>query len=463
MKKIKQRTVAVLILLVFLGFGMGVYLSRYISNGDDWTSFPVNRHAFTNGELAVGSILDRNGVILSEASGSKRVFNKSKAVRLSVVHTVGDAAGYIGTGVLAKFKPLLMGYNPITGVTLTGKSGIGPAAGSTKGNKLYLTLDSEICSAAYKALDGRNGAVLVSNYKTGEILCMVSAPGFDPADPPVVNEDDSGYEGIYINKALSSKFVPGSIFKLVTTAAAIEHIDDLYELEFTCEGEKFIGGDKIVCEGVHGTINIEDALAVSCNIAYAELSQKLGGERLKEYADKFGLTSGFSVNGIKTAAGYFEIAADGTADLSWSGIGQYTDLVNPCGMLKLMGAIANNGKAVTPRILKKATTSGGLPIGLWFPRSERLMSAETAVALSDMMRYNVTSVYGDKNFPGLDICAKTGTAQVGDGKKPHAWFVGFLRNEEFPYAFTVLVENGGSGRTVAGSVANKVLQAAVKG
>jgi peptidoglycan glycosyltransferase len=344
-----------------------------------------------------------------------------------------------------------MGYNPIFGVTSI----------SGKGNNLYLTIDSEICAAAYNALKGRNGSILIYNYKTGAILCMVSSPGFDPADPPDISKEDEGYEGIYINKALSSRFVPGSIFKIVTTAAAIEHIDNLEDLKFTCEGEVTIGGEVIKCEGVHGTIGIDDALAVSCNVYFAELSQLLGGTRIKEYAEKLGQMSGVTVNGIKTAAGSFDAAADGTANLSWSGIGQYTDLVNPCGMMMLMGAIANGGNAVSPLILQKASTSGGFPVGLWFPNSTRLLSAATAGKITEMMRFDVTSVYGEENFPGLDICAKSGTAQVGEGKKPHAWFVGFLRNAEHPYAFAVLVENGGSGRTVAGSVANAVLQSAV--
>ena len=91
------------------------------------------------------------------------------------------------------------------------------------------------------------------------------------------------------------------------------------------------------------------------------------------------------------------------------------------------------------------------------------MTSSTASALADMMADNVEKTYGTKRFPNMDICAKSGTAEVGEGKTPHAWFVGFLRNEDAPYAFVVLVENGGGGSSVAGTVAGKVLNVMVNG
>ena len=88
---------------------------------------------------------------------------------------------------------------------------------------------------------------------------------------------------------------------------------------------------------------------------------------------------------------------------------------------------------------------------------------KTAAALADLMANNVTQTYGASRFPGMDICAKSGTAEVGEGQTPHAWFAGFLRGEDTPYAFVVLVENGGGGSSVAGSVAAKVLDVIVNG
>ncbi len=127
-----------------------------------------------------------------------------------------------------------------------------------------------------------------------------------------------------------------------------------------------------------------------------------------------------------------------------------------------MGAVANGGKAAVPRLIKKVETPNGLP-----EKSEKatmtdeLIASETADILSEMMRNNVTSNYGQDNYPDLEIYAKSGTAELDGAKKPHAWFVGFIKNTNHPYAFVVLVENGGYGSEAAGSVANEVLQSAV--
>ena len=139
-----------------------------------------------------------------------------------------------------------------------------------------------------------------------------------------------------------------------------------------------------------------------------------------------------------------------SASMAWSGIGQYNDLVSPYAMMRLVSAIANGGTVAEPSLL-----------GVSDKKTE-LMSADTAQKVASMMNYNVVYKYGSSTFPGLNISAKTGTAEVGDGKPSHGWFVGFLNDEQHPYAFAVLVENGGSGLRAAGAVANAVLQAAVK-
>ncbi len=147
--------------------------------------------------------------------------------------------------------------------------------------------------------------------------------------------------------------------------------------------------------------------------------------------------------------------------MAWSGIGQYEDLVNPCAMMVFMGAIANDGVPVLPQIIAKVRTEGGFPLSFYLKKTgSRMLSDDTAAALADLMHNNVVTNYGEGNFPGLDLCAKSGTAEVGRDLDPNAWFVGFIRNEDAPLAFVVLVENGGSGSAVAED-ANAALQAAI--
>ena len=132
-------------------------------------------------------------------------------------------------------------------------------------------------------------------------------------------------------------------------------------------------------------------------------------------------------------------------------------------MMVWMGAVANGGKAAVPRLIQEV--DGGLPqISLPFGKETgTLIQSDTARTLADMMAQNVVQTYGSGRFPNMDICAKSGTAEVGGDKRPNAWFVGFLRNEDAPYAFAVVVEEGGSGASAAGNVAAQVLNALVNG
>ncbi len=443
MKKVSRRTRALWLLTGLIVVLFLVYVVRLAEGGRAWSAFPSNRSVYADGVLKVGTLTDRDGVMLATVENGARVYSDDWLTRVSTLHAVGDQAGNIGTGALSAFASRLIGYNFVTGVySRTG-------AGET----VALTLDAELNRAAYAALDGRNGVVGVMNYETGEIVCMVSAPSYDPNDPPDLTS--GAYEGVYINRFLSSTYSPGSTFKLVTLAAAIDTIDDLSDRVFTCDGGLYTQDGYVACTGTHGEQSIEDALANSCNSAFGALALELGADKLAEYADKLGLTERGAVDGIKTAAGRFTKADDETADLAWSGIGQYEDAVCPYAMLRYVAAIAGGGVAPQAHLLKQ---SG---LGSFFGGGgERLLSATTADEIAVMMNYNVYKTYGKDNFPGLELYAKSGTAEVGGGAAPHAWFVGFITNEDAPYAFVVVVENGGSGARVAGPVANAVLQAA---
>jgi cell division protein FtsI/penicillin-binding protein 2 len=444
MNKIKKRALIILFLALFMILGAFSFLISLEENGANWAGFASNTHTHNQGVLISGQIKDRNGVLLLSTEDGERVYNENRSIRLSTLHAVGDAAGNIGGSAVNLFAKQLMGYNMVNGVY----------SGSGKGRDVYLTIDAELNEVAWEALNGRSGCVAVMDYTTGELLCMVSSPAFDPTSPP---EDPD-----YLNRFFTGLYPPGSIFKLVTAYAAIEEIPDLDTYQYTCTGSAEYGDGEITCKEAHGTLTFKDALAVSCNGCFADLAQQLGGETLAQYAEKAGLTASFEVDGFSVATGSFAVADTGSAALGWSGAGQYHDLVNPCAMLRYVGAIANGGKACTPCLLKKVTTTGGIPLWLnLFTDTKRLMNESTAAELKEMMAYNVRTNYGVESFPGLPMCAKSGTAEVEEGATPHAWFTGFLNDTEHPYAFIVLVENGGSGSTVAGAIANTVLQTAV--
>jgi peptidoglycan glycosyltransferase len=155
----------------------------------------------------------------------------------------------------------------------------------------------------------------------------------------------------------------------------------------------------------------------------------------------------------------YEVDNANDIDFGWSGIGQYNDTVNPFQYLTFMGAIANNGVCVWPYLVEDIDSFSGF-VKTVGTEKKRMMEKRSAKILSDMMRKAVTDRYGDGNFSGLELCAKTGTAEIGDKSTPHSWFVGFCREEEKPYAFVVVVENAGAGLGAAASVAAKVLKSA---
>lgn len=446
MKKLRGRTWFVLLFILLLTVGMCILLGMYVVEGSDWASFPANSHLYTNGRIATGSITDRNGLVLFD--GETGGYAEDPDVREATLHAVGDDYGNIVSGAKVLFSPYMASYNPITG------------AGS-QGNRVALTIDANLNRTAYGALDGRHGTVAVYNYKTGEILCMVSSPAFDPEDSAsvleAVNQGEPQYDAVYLNRFLSSSFTPGSIFKIVTTAAAIDRLNAREDFSFTCDGTLEVGGDTITCPSAHGEQDLAQALANSCNGAYAQLAIQLGGEVLQQYAQAAGLLDSVEVNGISSAKGSFTVTED-SAYLGWSGVGQYTDLVNPCSELVLMGCIAGEGNAKNPTLLKSVTSSLGLPAAITSTSDASIgWSGETCRQLKLLMRRNVTEHYGQDQFGTLPVCAKSGTAEVGT-ERPHAWFVGFLDDPDTPYAFVVLVENGGSGSKVAGEIAAQVLR-----
>lgn len=451
MKKLRGRTWFVLLFALLLTAGMCVLLGMYVVQGGDWAAFPANSHLYTNGRIATGSITDRNGLLLFDGETSE--YASEESIREATLHAVGDQYGNIVTGAKVLFSQYLAAYNPITGV-------------GSEGNRVSLTIDAELNRTALEALDGRKGTVAVYNYQTGEILCMVSSPTFDPYDSEevleAVNSGDSRYDSVYLNRFLSSSFTPGSIFKIVTTAAAVDQLNAQENFSFTCTGSLQVGSDTVTCPSVHGQVDLAGALANSCNCAYAQLALELGGDTLRQYAQKAGLLDPVEFNGISSAKGSFT-AAEEPGYLAWSGVGQYTNLVNPCSELVLMGCIAGEGKAKTPTLLKSVTSSLGLPAAVLSSSDSSIgWSAETCRTVKALMRNDVTDHYGQEQFGDLPVCAKSGTAEVGSAD-PHAWFVGFVDDADAPYAFVVLVENGGWGSKVAGGIAATVLNALAEG
>ena len=451
MKTVGMRSIVLYILFFAFFGGLGYFLFNLLLHGGQWAAQPYNGHLYSQSStVKLGDITDKNGNLLAYTEDGERLYSSDETVRRALFHTVGDPYGYISTGVQYTMSARLSGYNPITGLSNT--------VFQRLGSNVELTVDQTVCAAAYSALSGHNGGIIVYNYKNGDILCKVSTPAVDPENMPEDIETNDAYHGVYLDNTLSGSFTPGSIFKLVTAAAAMERWPDSWsERTYYCEGAMNIGGDDITClhRDAHGTQDIYEALGNSCNVYFAQLAVDLGSAVLQKKAEELGFNKVLSFGGIPISESIADLTDCNENQLGWAGVGQYTLLANPYHMMVLMGAAANGGEYTEPRLTTDLNLFGG------FTKEDRkLMSSGTASQLKSLLRNNVEYYYGDWLFPeGMNVCAKTGTGEVGNEKAPNCWMVGFCDSDRYPYAFAVLVEEGSGGIVSAGNAAAAVLRA----
>ena len=447
MNRVSRRASALLFLILILAGGLGFFVYEYFSRAETWVVSAGSPHIFNSTNIGCGQVVDRSGNLLLDIT-QKRIYAEDRSVRQSTLHWLGDRQGRISAPAIAHYGREMTGYDLVDGLySYTGAAG-----------RATLTLSSEVQAAALEAMGDRKGTIGIYNYRTGEILCAVTAPNYDPDDVPDIESDTTGaYEGIYLNRFTQSTYIPGSIFKIVTTGAALEYVDDILSRTFTCEGVLEYGVDKVSCERAHGKLSLKQAMASSCNCSFAQIANLVGAENLQAYSERLQITESVKFDGIATAKGNFDIRDAAKVQIAWGGIGQYTDQINPCRYMTLMGAIAGGGRGAQPHLVQRVYLEGENTYSAQTVYSDRIMPESTALILQEYMRNNVVSVYGAEHFPGLTVCAKSGTSQLGGEQKSNAMFAGFVADEAYPLAFVVVVENGGYGSATCVPILSKVL------
>lgn len=453
MNRIAGRAKITLLIAILLVAGLAFFIGEYFARASDWVIHPGSPHVYNGSNIGCGLVTDSEGVMLVNMNGGW-VYSENEALRKAIVHWVGDRNGSVEAPALSVYaSELTTGFSRSNGLYSYGQTGA----------VAKLTLSARVQTAALEALGNYKGTVGVYNYKTGQLICAVSTPTYDPDNIPNPEDDLTGaYEGMYLNRFTQSVYIPGSIFKIVTLAAALDSIPDIQEQTFVCQGSYQMGKDEITCDGgIHGEQNLKQAFCNSCNCAFAQISEQLGKDTLTQYAQQMGITQSVSFDGITTEPGNFDLKDASYFSAAWASIGQHTDQINPCQFMTLLGAIANDGVGPKPYLVESIVFEDVAVYESQTQMNERIMSAATAEILQEYLLNNVQTKY-DKDaeyFPELIVCAKTGTGEVDGGKKSNAMLAGFVSDEEYPLAFIVAVEDAGYGKTVCVPILSKVLTA----
>ena len=355
-----------------------------------------------------------------------------------------------------------------------------------QGDDIVLTIQPRVQEAAREALGDREGAVVALNPRNGAVLAVWANPTYDPNelttfDRAAATEYWEATEQARRNRALRETYPPGSTFKLVTAAAALEggaQPDDTfpdpqdYTPPLTTRAIPNFGGG--LCNG-GSPLTLTQALAVSCNTVFARLGNDVGPEALVEQAERFGLNQDWEsfLNAVPSAIPT-ELDPPATAQ---SAIGQRDVRVTPLQMAMISAAIANDGVLMRPRVIDRVQQFDGRVVREFDPEplsfagadDGQAISADTAAALQEMMHAVVTNGSGGgAAIGGVEVAGKTGTAQVAAGTNPTVWFTGFAPLNDPEVAVAVVVPNGGdvgaeaTGGAVAAPIAGAVMEAALQ-
>jgi penicillin-binding protein A len=492
-----RRVGLAVIVMIFLLLANASYVQ--VINADAYSQNPLNPRALlAEYSRQRGQILASGGQQLATVAptNDRLKFLRTYTNGPMYAPVTGYFSSVYGAGGLERVEdPVLNGtdsrlFVPRLSDLLTGRD--------PRGGNVGLTIDPAVQQAAYDAMTAKNftGSVVALDPKTGAILGMVSTPSYDPN--PLASHDQQVQQQAWAkynpttadaahpnpspltNLATQALYPPGSTFKLVVAAAALEngYSKDTQltgapsiQLPGTAPGTTLTNYASTQCPS-GPTATMEQALAYSCNTAFAELAGKLGAAKLKAQASLFGIGQNLSIP-LPVAPSTVGPMPD-QASVYQSGIGQRDVALTPLQNAEIAATIANGGVRMQPYLVKSILAPDLSTVATTTPKAVgRAMSTTTANTLRDMMIQSEQYSTGGKTaIANVTIASKTGTAEHGASPKttpPHTWYVAFAPAQNPTIAVAVIVENGGDkglngvGATVAGPVGRAFIAAALGG
>jgi len=459
-----------LYVLVLVLFGTLVFATSW------WTVFGAKglddnrfnrRELLEEARIKRGLIKARDGKVLARSVPARgETYRRTYPEGDLFSHAVGYSFTDLGRSGLERSR-----NDPLTGENEEITSLIDELRGRAReGDDVITTLDSEAQRAAVDALDGQRGSIVALDPRTGAVRVMVSIPQFDPNDYPRESRALNRAEGSpLLNRATQGRYPPGSTFKVVTAAAAIDSGSFTPDSQVNGDTGKVISGVPLANSGgaSFGTIDLTTALTNSVNTVWAEVAEKLGKRTMGRYMTRFGFyakppldypaderaASGEYANGRLLSPNSDQI------DVGRMGIGQDKLQVTPLEMAMVAGAVANGGKLVEPHLTDRIVDRDGRIVEDVDTSERTVMKRSTAETLGRMMGNVVKEGTGTAAaLSGVDVAGKTGTAEVGGSNQ--AWFIAFAPVDRPTVAIAATVERtDGQGGTVAAPIAKQVIEA----
>lgn len=412
-------------------------------------------------------------------------------------YLLGDIVGQYG--IESELERYLRGERGIQGVVVNARgSKIAEAYRSPEkaGSNITLTLDHRVQIAADSALEGKKGAIVVMDVRSGEILAMASAPRFAPAI--FTSEIPQDVWGALVdsksnrlsNRAVQGAFAPGSVFKIFVAAAALSEGVVTPREKIWCPGYLKFGKRTFKCHkhSGHGSVSLFEAMIQSCDVYFYTVGQRLGVDRIHHYAhDLFGLGELTEIagkdesKGIVPSTKWKEAYFKREEDKKWYpgetlsvAIGQGAVTVTPVQIARSLAALVNGGKVLKPRLVKRVTAADGRVLFDAPAGPEVLKSVDLEPEVIERLKAAMLGVVADKRGTGkqaalpekfgISVAGKTGTAQVasresGIKEEDHAWFTGYAPANNPQVVAVALIENGGHGGVAAAPAVRRVLAA----
>lgn len=461
-----QQIMVVTYVFVFLFLAMIGYLVYFmVVQSKDVINNSYNQRQNLLAERTVrGKIITEDGEVLAETiTDSSGKETRSYPYGRMFCHVVGHSTqGKTGIELMENFNLLTSNDNMFENFQkkLSGEKTIGDNA--------VTTLNVNLQKVAYDALGNYRGAVVVSEPSTGKILAMVSKPDYDPTPSSLSDQwkllvDNSDGTSCLVNRATQGLYPPGSTFKIFTALEYIRENKNYKKFSYECKGIETQDGYTVNCyqNHIHGSLNLKNAFAKSCNSCFAYLGTRLSIKSFRTNNDNMLFNSELPTTFVYNKSSFVLDSSSNKEEIMHTAMGQGKTQITPLHLNMVVSAIANKGVLMKSYVVDRLESESGSLVRQYKPKaSENILTEDEASILTGYMKEVVNSGTATSlNSFSYKVAGKTGSAEFDSSGNSHAWFTGFAPANNPTICVTVIVEGMGTGSEYAVPIAKKIFQA----